>query len=220
MNNAGTQDERTDSLRDTQEQEVAPVPGAEGDPRSSAEEETASRPEDVGEDRDPGAEPAAICSLCARLIGQGEDSAILTMGGYAHPRYLCPDCAARLDVMGGAEDPVAIREAMDRVASDLEKRGTDDRAAMETVVGLLSHASERLAAIEAGTYDFAEDGETPEEEIPEDVPEELRESEEDIAQEEEESARVRRTDSILNILLAVAMAAAVIALLIKLIWFR
>ena len=149
------------------------------------------------------------CAVCNAPVTE-ETPAILTMGGFGHPRYLCAACAARFDTVTEGREPDAIEEAMNRITADLAATGTEDEAAFETVKEILDTAAVRLAKIKEGTYDFSEDTETEEGELDE-IPEELLESEEDRALDEAEEEKNKKFDSVLNwIWLGVAVVAVVL----------
>ena len=74
---------------------------------------------------------------------------------------------------------------------------------------MMRRAGERAAAIEKGTYDFSEDASEDEEEMIE-IPEELRETEEDRALDEKDAEAEKKFDKIMNWAWAGILAAFVI----------
>lgn len=136
------------------------------------------------------------CAVCSAPIEE-ESPAILTMGGFGHPRYLCPACAERFDTVTEGRDPDAISAAAEKISADLAASGTDDEATYETVKEILDTAATRAEGIRAGTYDFSEDEKEEEGELDE-IPEELLESEEDRALDRAEEEKNKKFDRILN----------------------
>lgn len=146
------------------------------------------------------------CAVCNAPI-EGESPAILTMGGFGHPRYLCPACAERFDTVTTGHDPEEISAAAEKITADLAVANSDDEATYETVKEVLTAAATRADAIRAGTYDFSDDGKDEGEGLDE-IPEELRESEEDRALDREEEEKNQKFDRVLNFVwLGIAVAA-------------
>lgn len=137
-----------------------------------------------------------LCAVCNAPITE-ESPAILTMGGFGHPRHLCADCAARLDTVTEGRDAEAIEAAMERISADLASSGTDDEATFGAVKEILDTAARRVAKIKEGTYDFSEDDAEKEGELDE-IPEELLETEEDRALDREEEEKNQKFDRALN----------------------
>ena len=117
------------------------------------------------------------CSICGRIT-ESETSAILVMGGFGNPKYLCCECSEDFDTATTATDYDSIKSAMDKIGARLAENNTEDATVLRAVDEIFTDAGARAEKIKDGTYDFSED-ENPEES--EDVPEELLESEEDRA---------------------------------------
>lgn len=142
------------------------------------------------------------CSICKAQIEE-ENPSILTMGGYANPRYTCKDCDALFEKMLLSREPREAMEAMKTVGDHLARIGCEDNAVINVVEKMMKDAAKRAEAIRDGSYDFSLDEEV-EEEIVE-IPEELRETEEDRALDEKEAATVAKWDKVMNIAWYIAL---------------
>lgn len=149
------------------------------------------------------------CALCHQPL-EAEEAAILTMGHYGNPRYLCNDCAAVLDLLTESREPGEIRTACERLAGLLAASDTDDTSVMETVEQLLENAAARADAIEDGTYVEPSEGDGMD-----DIPEELRETEEDRAQDEREAEASQRFDRIWTWVITGVMAVAAVLIVLR-----
>ena len=135
-----------------------------------------------------------FCSICKKDI-QEEMPAVLTMGRSMTPRHLCGECEGLLEDATRSHESEQIKEAMARLGETLAETNCEDSAVISTVNSLLKQASERLSAIEDGSYDFAQDDEAEEEfELSED----MLESEEDRAQDLIDEEREKKFDKVLN----------------------
>jgi hypothetical protein len=117
------------------------------------------------------------------------------MGGFGNPRYMCAECEADFEELTLSRDADGIAAARDRIVDKMTKASVDDELTLSTVDEILKSAAQRRDAIVASTYDFKND------EIPEGedtVPEELRESEEDIEREQQRMAKLEKLDKITN----------------------
>lgn len=117
------------------------------------------------------------CVICYAPVDE-ENAAVLEMGAYGTPKYLCQECSADLDAVTLGTDFVEISSAMNRFAKKIDASEMSPKT-FSTITSILDKAKERANAIKEGTYDFSLD-EAEENENFEDVPEELRETEEDI----------------------------------------
>lgn len=155
------------------------------------------------------------CSICEKPIDK-EKAPILSMGGMGYPRYLCDECAAEIECATEGKDADEIRKAISAIADKVTKNNIDDGVVIGTVHSILKEARVRAERIEAGE---AVDTEEESEEL-EDIPEELLESEEDRALDEEEAVKKEKSDKIFNWISAGVLAAAIIGFLVYLIFFR
>lgn len=160
------------------------------------------------------------CCICARE-DIAQDSPILTIGNQGRARCLCAACAARFDTITLGRDPEQIRLAMARISDDLSANGCEDVAVYETTRTLLSRAAERVVRIERQEYDFAED-ELVREDVADEIPPHLRETEEDRLLDEaqqqairEREARDARFDKYFLIGTAVALIALAVAFVLR-----
>ena len=118
---------------------------------------------------------SSFCSLCQKKI-DSENAAILTLGGYANPRYMCEECEGDFDTATLSHDITEISCAMDRISKKITASNQDDNAVLKAVKEIMENASKRAEEIKNGTYDFSEEEAEP---VDEEIPEELRETEED-----------------------------------------
>ncbi len=137
-----------------------------------------------------------LCTVCKNQF-ESEDAPILVMGAYGNPKYLCPDCASDLDTATLGRDFDSIAAAMERLGKKMSN--TDpDKQTYDTLGSLLESAAERAKAISAGEYDFSLDEQATEAETFDEIPEELRETEEDKALDAEDAAKQEKFDKWFN----------------------
>ena len=144
------------------------------------------------------------CSVC-RVGIDGEDAAILVLGGFGTPRYLCDCCASDFDAAATEREIPEIDGAIDRISKKMTSAKIDDTLVLKTVEELMCAARERREKIRTGEYDFSEDEVSDAEEQ---IPDELLETEEDIENERREAEKNRKLDKITNIICALIGLAA------------
>ena len=137
------------------------------------------------------------CSICKAPI-ECDDPSILTMGGYGNPRYVCACCDAQIDRMLYSKEPDEVQDAMKTLGDSLARIGCEDGAVIQTMQDIMDQAVSRAEAIRAGTYDFSADASSEDEEEMIEIPEELRETEEDRALDERDEAQEKKLDKLLN----------------------
>lgn len=135
-----------------------------------------------------------FCSICKKDIEE-EMPAVLTMGRSMTPRHLCSECEALLDTATSSRESDKIKEAMGRISETLMSSACEDGAVIATVNDLLESASERLRAIEEGSYDFSLD-EQSEDEF--EITADMMETEEDRELDRIDEEREKRFDKVLN----------------------
>ncbi len=155
------------------------------------------------------------CALCRKEF-EKDEPAVLTMTALGNPKYLCEDCERDLDEATLSHEPKAISEAIERIGAKLVRENNSDKLVLDTVDNIISGARERAELIESGDYDFESDA--AEEEL-DDVPDELKESEEDRARDEAEAETAKKVDKVVNIICIAAVIAAVGYLVYRLITF-
>ncbi len=145
------------------------------------------------------------CCICSLPVE--ENAPILVHGVMGIPRLLCSECEKDLDTATSAREPEEIKEAMKRLADKISEASLDELT-LNTADSLLKGASERLRAIESGDYDFNED--YPEDDSTEfdDIPEDMRESDDDKALDDKEKHKQEKFDKIFSIVAAVIFALA------------
>lgn len=160
------------------------------------------------------------CALCGR-IPDVEEPAILTLGKYGKPRHLCEECEAELDTATLGRDYGEIVDAIDRLGKKATTFGKDDPSTVSTMKGILMNAAKRAAAIKEGKYDFDLD-ETPtvsegeeETESFDEIPEELRETEEDAELDRRDAEFAKKFDKVLNWVWVVVLVGTVTVFLLK-----
>ena len=153
-------------------------------------------------------EKRKICSIC-HTVTENPDAPILTIGGFGTPRYLCDSCASDIDIATLGKDYESIVAAMDRIGSEMSKKGTDDPVTLECLEDMLTDAAKRATAIKDGSYDFALDEVSDDENELDEIPEELLESEEDKALDEAEEASAKKIDKVMNWIWLVVLVGAV-----------
>lgn len=134
-----------------------------------------------------------LCSICKKET-DSETSAILAIGGYGNPKYICNDCAESLDTVIKGREYDEIVSNISSLSEKMMCAAIDDEQVLETVENIFATAKNRAELIRSGEYDFACDEDADDGEDS-DIPEELRETEEDKlldAQEREEEERIRK----------------------------
>ena len=147
------------------------------------------------------------CSLCLAKI-EAEDAPILTISGAGVARCLCDKCAEDIEAASTSREYADIAEALDRLSASISKNNIDDSVTLATMDDILKHAAARAALIKEGVYDFSKDEES-EDEILEEIPEDMLESEEDKALDERDIERANKLDRVLNWVWAAVLAGTV-----------
>ena len=144
------------------------------------------------------------CSVC--LTGIDLDTApVLTMGSYGTPRCLCDDCAKHVENFTRGRDYDSIIASMDEISARMSRANIDDKVTSMCITDMLVSAAKRATAIKEGSYDFSLDVDEEDYEIPE----ELRETEEDRALDEKDAQDRKKLDKVMNwVWLGVIVAAA------------
>lgn len=156
------------------------------------------------------------CALCG-AVPEREEPAILALGNYGYPRYLCEECEAELDTatLGKEYDSVAV--AIERLAKKTDSFGKDDKITLKTMKEILEAAAKRATAIKEGSYDFALDEQEPfdDGEGFDEIPEELRETDEDKALDEKEAAIGKKLDKFINWFWVIAFAGVAVYFVLR-----
>lgn len=137
-----------------------------------------------------------LCSICNKSV-DSEAAAILTIGGFGNPKYICEECDGDFADATGAKDIIEISAAMDRISKKMTSIGADDKLVLKSVKEIMEEAYLRAEKIKNGTYDFSIE-ENNRESGDDSVPEELRETEEDKELDRKESERNKKLDKITN----------------------
>ncbi len=148
----------------------------------------------------------AKCCMCDSHI-EREDAPVLSMGGAGYARVLCDRCAGLLDTATLGQDFDEIKSTIVEIGN-LMADHDPDQVTFAIVSKLMLDASERAKAIKDGTYDFSLDSEENSEGFDE-IPEELRESEEDIQKDKEDEEKLEKFNKFYNyVLIGAGIAAA------------
>ena len=154
----------------------------------------------------------AKCCICDELI-EREDAPVLAMGGAGYPRLLCDRCASLLDTATLGRDFDEIKDAIGEIGTIMADHDPDG-VTYRIVSSLMIDASERAKAIKEGSYDFALDEDQTCEGYDE-LPEELRETEEDAELDRRDAESAKKFDKVLNWLWVGVFAGVIILFLLK-----
>ncbi len=148
----------------------------------------------------------AKCCMCDVNL-EREDAPLLSMGAAGRPRLLCDRCAALLDTATLGSDFDEIKGAVEQIGTIMADHDPDE-VTFNIVSELVAGASERAKAIRDGSYDFSLDQEDNNEGYDE-IPEDMRESEEDIELDRQEEEKMKKFDKFYNyVLIGAGIAAA------------
>ena len=150
------------------------------------------------------------CAICGAAIDK-ENAPILAMGGFGNPRYVCNDCAEKLETVTESMDPEKINESIEALADRIAKKDTDDAVTINTLSDILRGGKERAELIEKGEYSVDE---TACDEVIDDLPEELAETEEDKALDARDAEKNAKIQKVLDIVTLGIIGAAVVALVL------
>ena len=137
------------------------------------------------------------CALCFCDV-DADKSAILAMGGFGYPRYLCEECETLIDKVSNTEDYNEFMIAKEKLVSRCHPYLSDDKVSFETLCSILDSATERAEQIKEGVYDFSSDSVEEKTEGFEEIPDELKETEEDRQLDLRDEEVSRKADKILN----------------------
>ncbi len=154
----------------------------------------------------------AKCCMCDVNL-EREDAPLLSMGAAGRPRLLCDRCAALLDTATLGSDFDEIKGAVEQIGTIMADHDPDE-VTFNIVSELVAGASERAKAIRDGSYDFSLDQEDNNEGYDE-IPEDMRESEEDIELDRQEEEKMKKFDKFYNYVLIGAGIAAGIFVILK-----
>ena len=156
------------------------------------------------------------CSICGKII-ENENAPVLTISAYGNPRYICDDCAAKMDVAMESKDAAEIESAIVFLGDKM--KDMKDGNSVAEVCNFIALAGERLKKIKDGSYDFATDEKIKEiksKDDLEDIPEELQELEEDRELDEREAEKQKKFDNAMNWISLAAIVVTIAVILINL----
>ena len=155
----------------------------------------------------------ARCCLCQKEI-ERDDAPVLAMGAAGNPRLLCDECAALLDTATTDHDLNEIGNAMEKIGLYMAN-GNPDGVTYSTVSQLMVEASDRAKAIKDGDYDFSLDEEEKDDGGLEDIPDDMKESEEDIEADRIEEEKNKKFDKVYNIVLWCVLGITALLLILR-----
>lgn len=158
------------------------------------------------------------CCVCSKEV-EREDAPLLTVSAYGNPRYLCDECAAELDRAMFSKEPEEIECAMESLVKKASGKAHSDTVTVDTLAELMSISSERLKKIREGKYDFSNDEKIRALQSDDsfvEIPEELRETEEDKELDRRDEEKQKKFDKISSLISAAVIIAAVVFVVIKL----
>jgi hypothetical protein len=157
------------------------------------------------------------CALCGR-IPECEEPAVLTMGRYGHPRHLCEECESQMDTANLGRDYDEIINAIDILGKKATSFAFDDDVTMDVMRAFIMRAAKRAADIKAGNYNFDVEDVPVEEEGFDEIPEELRETEEDAELDRRDAENAKKFDKFLNVLWIGAFTALFVFFMLKVVF--
>lgn len=157
------------------------------------------------------------CALCGR-IPECEEPAVLTMGRYGHPRHLCEECESQMDTANLGRDYDEIINAIDILGKKATSFAFDDDVTMDVMRAFIMRAAKRAADIKAGNYNFDVEDAPVEEEGFDEIPEELRETEEDAELDRRDAENAKKFDKFLNVLWIGAFTALFVFFMLKVVF--
>ena len=183
-----------------------------------------------------------ICSICLKKI-DSENAPILTISGYGKPRYLCPHCEELVSVICESGDRKKVSEAIEKIGASLTVASVEDRPVFSALNEMIEDAKARLEnpevtdkegeearsaeePCEVTCEDVAEDvieegafaptaGEAESEDDGFDIPEELRESEDDRKKDEADKKRGKIFDTVIGWAAAAILIGAIVFFVVK-----
>lgn len=157
------------------------------------------------------------CALCGR-IPECEEPAVLTMGRYGHPRHLCEECESQMDTANLGRDYDEIINAIDILGKKATSFAFDDDVTMDVMRAFIMRAAKRAADIKAGNFNFDVEDAPVEEEGFDEIPEELRETEEDAELDRRDAENAKKFDKFLNVLWIGAFTALFVFFMLKVVF--
>ncbi len=146
------------------------------------------------------------CAVCQSVI-ESDDAAVLCVDGYGNKRYLCAECEEIMDTVTLGKDYTEICEAINEIGKRMVKADITNKFTLKTVEEIIKNAKSRAELIKDGSYDFSLDTEVSD--IPDTVPEQLLETEEDKEADRVEAEKNKKVDFWVNIVFAVLIAGCV-----------
>lgn len=157
------------------------------------------------------------CCICGREV-TNENAPVLLMSAYGNPRLVCSVCEEHIETASNGREPNEIEAACRALGEDLTAYNNDESAIINAVGKIIADAKERCRAIKDGSYDFSKETEVSDEEEF-DITEDLMETEEDRARDEEDRRVSDKLDKITSIISGIVFAGVAIYLLVRIIFF-
>lgn len=147
------------------------------------------------------------CAICNKEVDT-ETAAVLAIGAFGTPKYLCPECENEIDTALTDTDFHNIGAAMDAIGKKMADNEYVGKVVFSTVNELFDKARDRATKIKEGTYDFSLDNQDSIEEGDGEVPEELLESEEDRELDRREIEKEKKVNRVIDWITGIAFTAA------------
>ena len=130
------------------------------------------------------------------------------MSPFGNPKLLCEECEADIETVTADRDYDKIVSAIERLGLRVSDSQTIDAQSYEAVKNILETAGDRATAIKNGTYDFSLDEAAEEEEEGyDDIPEDMKETEEDAELDRKDEENMKKFDKVFTWVAIAAFAA-------------
>lgn len=153
-----------------------------------------------------------VCCICRAPITK-EDAPVIAMSAYGNPKCVCGKCEDLIDKATLSHEPEEIANACNTLGEALTRGNTCDEQVIDAVNEIIYNATERGAAIEDGTYDFALDEAKNEPEF--EITEDLMETELDRQLDEIDRKTYKTIDTILSWTAGIILVGAITFFIIK-----
>lgn len=153
------------------------------------------------------------CCICGVDVNP-EIASILTMSGYGNPKYLCNECEALIDTATLGNDYDKIKDSMALLGKTLADNDNGDTTVLDALTDIMTAAGERAEKIRDGSYDFSLDSVEVTDGFDE-IPEELKESEEDKIKDKRDEKINRILDKVTSWICGAAIVGTVVYFLLR-----
>ncbi len=155
------------------------------------------------------------CCTCFNKVEE-ENAAILTVGPYGTPRCLCDECSALVDTITSSTESDKIKHAMDELTSRMKSANADDPLTVDVITDIIRKGAEKVKCLDGGSY-RDEPENTANGDGFDEIPDELKETEEDRLLDEKDAEAERKFNKAMNIAWIVVGALAAVLVVWKII---